>query len=87
MLHSAYTVKITSIGIVGLALTYFLLLGSQNLTFFNMGEDGPLFVQTAKFLSTGAPSPGSPLFHLTNAGWLRVFDFGTDYGTLVILLI
>jgi len=85
MLHSAYTVKITSIGIVGLALTYFLLLGSQNLTFFNMGEDGPLFVQTAKFLSTGAPSPGSPLFHLTNAGWLRVFDFGTDYGTLVIL--
>ena len=85
MLHSAYTVKLTAIGIVGLAMVYFLLLGSQNLTFFNMGEDGPLFVQTAKFLKTGAPSPGSPLFHLTNAGWLRVFDFGTDYGTLVIL--
>lgn len=85
MLYTQYTVKITSLAIFGLALLYYVLLRSPDHTFFNMGEDGPLFVQTAKYLVTGGASPGSPLYHLTNAGWIRIFSFGTEYGSIAIL--
>ena len=89
MLYTQYTNKVIPIAIpiavFGLALFYYLVLRAWDHTFYNMGEDGPLFLQTAKYLTTGAPSPGSPLFHLTNAGWLRVFNFGTEYATLAIL--
>ena len=85
MLSIQYTNKIIPIAIFGLALLYYLVLRAYDHTFYNMGEDGPLFLQTAKYLTTGAPSPGSPLYHLTNAAWLRVFDFGTEYATLAIL--
>ena len=74
MLYTQYTNKVIPIAIpvavFGLALFYYLVLRAWDHTFYNMGEDGPLFLQTAKYLTTGAPSPGSPLFHLTNAGWV-----------------
>ena len=85
MLYTQYTTKIVALAIFGLALLYYILLRSPDHTFFNMGEDGPLFLQTAKHLVTGAPSPGSPLFHITNAVWMRMFSFGTEYGTVAIL--
>ena len=63
---------------------YFISMTSSVGTFFNVASDAPLFLIAAKYLRLGHPSPGSPLYHLLNAGWLQIIPIASDYYSLAI---
>ncbi len=64
---------------------YFLFMVPEDLTWRNVAYDAPNYLMSAKYLTLSHPSPGSPLYNLFNAGWIRVIPFGTDYFKLALV--
>jgi len=58
--------------ILGLSLAYFFYLMAPDMTWANVGYDAPNYVASAEELRLSHPSPGSPLYNLFNAGWIRM---------------
>lgn len=83
-LHLSTKLKVGTLILFGLALTYFITLASPTITWINKGGDGVEYLYTAKTIGL-SHAPGSPLFNLINVVWLRIFPFGDEYWRLTLI--
>jgi len=71
--------------ILVVSLFYFVMLTSTTLTWLNVDSDAPQYIIAAEELRISHPSPGSPLYNLINAGWIRIYPTGTTFFKIALL--
>jgi hypothetical protein len=73
-----------SIGVGLLALAYFAVLLPRDITWVNVGYDGPGYLLAMRHLRITYPT-GDPLYILLGAAWIRAFPFGTEWFRVALL--
>lgn len=69
---------IRTFAIFALALAYFTWMLPRDITWVNVGSDGPDYMLAAKYFRVAHPT-GEPLYTLLGAAWIRILPFGTEW--------
>ncbi len=71
--------------IIALAtFAYFLFMLPTDITWVNVGSDGPDYILGMKYLRVSHPT-GQPLYTLMGAAWMRMIPWGTEWFRIALM--